>query len=75
MPSVTINFDGAVATRLQAALEETFRPEDIDGNPIPADIAMLKQYIVNDLRQFVRTSERRVARKAAEASVVDVDVT
>ena len=75
MPSLTINFTAPVATRLQAAIEETYRPEDVDGNPVPATLQDLKQYIINDLRNFVRNSELRVARRAADQSVSDVEVT
>ena len=74
MATITLTFTGPVALRLQAAFEETFRPEDENGIPIPADVAMLKGYIINNLKGFVSASEKRVALKAAYATVVDVDV-
>ena len=69
MPSVTINFDAAQATRLQDALTESLELET------PAGVADLKNYIVSDLKQFVRSSEKRVARKVAESTISDVEIT
>jgi hypothetical protein len=75
MPSLTLTFSGAVATRLQDAIEETFRPEDVDGNPVPATADDLKDLVVNHLKQVVRASETRVARREADLTIADVDVT
>ncbi len=75
MASVTINFSAAHATRIQDALTESMDLVDEVGDPRPATIADLKAYIGSDIRQFVRTSERRVARAAAASASTDVDIT
>jgi len=59
MATLTINFTAPNATRLQNALQESLALED------PATLADLKEYVMLDLRQLVRTSERRVAAAAA----------
>lgn len=64
MPDITISVTSAQAKRIQDAFEEAL---ELDR---PATIADVKEYIVSDLKQFVRTSERRVARDA----IVDVEL-
>jgi len=75
MPTLTINFSNAVALRIQDALEEGLRLEDGNGDRRPATMNDLKDYVVADVKQFVRTAEKRIARRAAEAVVEDVDLT
>lgn len=75
MPSVTLTFSAAVATRLQDAIEETYHLQDDDGNPVAATAEDLKQTIINNLKSLVRASEIRVARRAADLTITDVDVT
>ena len=75
MPSLTINFSTAHATRIQAALEQVLRLEDENGEPRAATLVDLKNYVVRDVKQLVRTAEKRVARRAAEAVIADVDLT
>jgi hypothetical protein len=69
MASITINFTAAPATRLAAALQETL------GLDAPATLAELKDYIVTDLKQIVRTSEKRAAIAAAATGAADVNIT
>lgn len=75
MATLTITFDAAVAQRLQAAFTETFRPQDENGDPVVPDLDMLQQYVINDLKSFVRSSEKREAFKAAALTLVDIDAT
>lgn len=70
MPQITLDLSAAHATRLQDALTEAL---ELDA---PATIDDAKDYIIADLKQFVRTSEQRVAGRAArEAVAADVDIT
>jgi hypothetical protein len=75
MPTLTINFSAEHAVRIQDALQEALALTDGNGDPRAATLADLKDYVVADLRQFVRTSEKRVARQAAEMAVDYVDIT
>jgi hypothetical protein len=69
MASITITTSGANATRVLAAIEESLGLEQA------ATDQDVKDYIVTDLKQLVRTSERRVAEEAANPDPVDVDIT
>ena len=75
MEKLSINFSGAHAKRIQSALEEVLDLVDSEGEPRAATMADLKEYIIADVRQFVRTSEKRVARRAADTSVRYIDIT
>ena len=75
MPSVTINFSAAHATRLQTALAANDRLLDENGAPRAATIADLKAYIVSDLKQLVRSTEQRAAARAAAQATTDIDIT
>jgi len=75
MPSVTLTFSGAHALRIQAALEAGGSLVDEDGNPRPATVADLKEHIIKDVAKFVRNSEQRAARQAADSGVSWVDIT
>ena len=66
MASVTINFTAANAARLRDAMAETRSLKDKNGDPRPATVADLKEYIIEDLKQLVLNSERRVAARASE---------
>lgn len=68
MASLTINFTVANGTRLKAAMESAFQIEN-------ATVADVKNYIIRDLKQFVREVERRLAKEAAIADLTDVDLT
>jgi hypothetical protein len=61
MPIIEITLSQAAATRLQNALQETLNLSDEEGAPRAATMADAKEYIVSDLKQLIRTSERRVA--------------
>jgi hypothetical protein len=69
MPTLTIDFSNAHGARIQDALTEAFELE------APATMEDLKAYVIADVKQFVRTSEKRVAAQAAQANVTDVDLT
>ena len=69
MVDITITIPTAQAGRLQAAFEEAL------GLDRPATVSDARDYIINDLKQFVRTSEKRVAANVAQASVTDLDIT
>ena len=69
MASITINFSAEHAARIQTALEVALELDH------PATVADLKNYIVTDVKQLVRNTERRIAREAAEAPITDVDLT
>ncbi len=75
MPSVTLNFSAAHATRIRAALEAGGNLVDEDGVPRPATVADLKNYIIKDVAKFVRNSEQRAAREAAASGVSWVNIT
>lgn len=64
MPDIIISLSGTAATRLRAAITETLDPRDDDGEPRVATIEDAKDYIVQDLKQLIRTSEKRVAAAA-----------
>lgn len=64
MPDITLSLSGAAATRLQNALAES---KGVDPSEITVD--SLKEYIVADLKQIIRTSEKRVAAAAAVSGV------
>jgi len=68
MPSVTLTFSAAHATRIQDAITESLDLEE------PATVEDFKNYIVSDVKQLVRTSEKRVARELAESTVNDVEL-
>ena len=55
MPAITITTSGANATRVAAAIQESL------GLDAPATAQEIKNYIISDLKQLVRSSERRVA--------------
>lgn len=70
MPSITLTFDAANATRLQNALTGA------KGLEQPATAEDLKDYIISNLKQMVRLEEERVAYNAAvEAAEAPPDVT
>lgn len=69
MPDITISLTAGNITRLQAALQET------QGLDNPATEQEVKDYIIIDLKQLVRSSERRVAVKAANPNPDDIEVT
>jgi len=75
MPSVTLNFTAANATRIQDAIKETLNPLGEDLLPRDATVADLKEYLIKDIKQFVRSSERRVVARLANGSVNDVNLT
>jgi hypothetical protein len=74
MPTISLTLSGAAATRLQGALEESLDLTDEDGEPRAATLADAKDYIVQDLKQLIRTSEKRVAAAAA-ATGTDPSIT
>lgn len=70
MAQIILDIDGAQAVRIQDALTETFRLEQ------PATIQDAKAYIISNLKQFVRSSEKRIANAAAEAGAPpDIEIT
>ena len=69
MASITITFSAAAATRISTALQES------QGLPDPATADEIKEYLTTDLKQMVRSSERRVAVKAANPTPNDVIIT
>ena len=69
MPSITITFNAESATRIAAAFQEVFNL------PAPATAQEVKDYVITDLKQVVRTSEKRVAEAAANPNPGDVDLT
>jgi hypothetical protein len=75
MPTLTIDFSMQHAARIQASLEESMELKDENGDPRPATLADLKAYVIADVRNFVRNSEKRVARQLAEQGVDYVDLT
>ena len=75
MATVTLNISAANATRLQDALGESMELRDEDEEPRLANMGDLKEYIISDLVQFVRNSERRVARRAADLTLTPVAIT
>jgi len=64
MIEVTLTLTNAEGKRLQDALTESL---DLEA---PATVEDLKGYIIADLKQIVRTSERRVAQQA----IVDTEL-
>jgi len=69
MGSITINFTNANAVRLGNALQEKLSLEK------RATEAQLKQYVIDFLKNLVRTSEAREAVKAVEVAENDVSIT
>jgi len=69
MPSITINFSPEHATRIQDALTYALGLEQ------PATAADLKAYVIADVRQLVRNTEKRMAEEAASAPIDYVDLT
>lgn len=69
MPTLTIDFSLAHGNRIQDALTESL------GLDTPATMADFKAYVIQDVRQLVRTSEKRVASTAAADLITDVDLT
>lgn len=70
MAQIILDLTASQATRLQDALTEAL---ELDA---PATIDDAKDYIIADLKQFVRTSEARVAAQAAkDALPADLDIT
>lgn len=63
MPTITLNLSAIAATRLRAAIAETLDLTDDDGESRDATANDVKGYIIGDLKQLIRTSERRVAAK------------
>ena len=68
MATITLNLPTASLTRLKAALTETLELT------VPATGEDCKNYIITDLKQLVRSSERRAAAKAV-VDEVPLDVT
>lgn len=69
MPTVTLTFSAAHAARIQEALTFALRLEQ------PATLEDFKGYIVADVKQLIRNTERQIAREAAESPITDVDLT
>ena len=68
MPSITLTFSAQQATRLSIALQKAL---ELDA---PATGSDLKQYIIEDIRQLVRTAEKQIAEEAAQPQE-DLDLT
>ncbi len=68
MPSIKLTFTATHVTRIQNAITETLELE------APVTVVDVKKYIIQDLQQLVRTSERRVAVAAVETNN-DVEIT
>ena len=68
MPTITINLSAAAAKRLRATIEESLGPRDNDGELRPATLDDAKTYIIGDLKQMIRSSEKRRAEREAAAS-------
>ena len=69
MVEITITIPTSQVSRLQSAFEETL------GLDRPATVTDAKNYIIDDLKQLVRTSEKRVAAKTATDLITDLDIT
>jgi hypothetical protein len=69
MPTLTIDFSAEHGQRIQDALTESL---NLDA---PATMADFKAYVIQDVRQLVRNSEKRVAAAAATDLITDVDLT
>ena len=59
MPTISIALSNIAARRLRDALTESTNSDD------PATLGDVKAYIIADLKQLIRTSEKRVATEAA----------
>lgn len=68
MASVTLTFSAAAATRIRNAITESLDLES------PATVEDYKAFLVTKTKQFVRSSEKRVA-EAAIAAASDVAIT
>ena len=75
MATLTITFSAAHATRIQDALEESMDLRDENGDPRAATMADFKDYVMRDVKQFVLTSERRVASRQAASAVDEIALT
>lgn len=64
MADVTITIPQDQVQRLQDAFTFVLEPVDENGDPRQADLADLKGYIIADLKQFVRSAEKRAAAAA-----------
>lgn len=69
MATLTITFSAAVQARLRAAFEKAF---ELDR---PATADDVRDYVIRNLKQFVTSVERRVAREAAQESITDPNFT
>lgn len=69
MASFTVTFSAENVTRIAAAFQETL---DL---PDPATSDEVKDFVVEKIKQIVRTSEKRVAEAAANPNPADVVVT
>ncbi len=70
MPSLTITLSVPAAARLRKSLGDAKGFNDNDGNPLDATLDDIKEYIIEDLRQLIRASEKRAAVAAATSGVV-----
>ncbi len=59
MPAITINLSGVAATRVSKALQR------VKGLEAPATNAEVKEYIIADLKQIVRSAEKQAAVEVA----------
>lgn len=69
MASFTVTFSAENATRIAAAFQETFKL------PAPATADEVKSVVVEQIKQIVRSSEKRVAVAAANPNSADVELT
>ena len=75
MADVTLTFTAPVAARIADALTESLELVDEDGAPRQATVADYKAYLIQKTKQFVKSSEKRVAAKAVIDPIEDIDVT
>lgn len=70
MATITLDLTAGQATRLQDAMTIALHLDQ------PATLDDAKGYIIADLKQLVRNTERREAAEAAKAGLpVDIDIT
>jgi len=75
MAEITITLSAAHTARVAAALEESLDLVDEEGQPRAATVGDYKDYVIGKTKQFVLSSEKRVAAKAATDPIDEVDPT
>lgn len=69
MPSLTITLSPGNAQRVAEAFDSFLILDH------PTTVDDVKAYLITQLKEIVRNHERRAARAAADAGIVDVDPT